>query len=141
MILVLAWSLVAGQAGSPGAPPAVTRAIEQIEQQLAATWQTGDCDGWAAMLAPEWSVIHITANIITKAQAVAMCHDPQFKLAASNIDELSIRAYGDTAIATGRTTATTAGVPAQTVRLRFTDVFIRRNGKWLAVTSHATRIP
>jgi hypothetical protein len=137
-ILVLAWWLVAAQSS---APPAVSRAIEQIEQQLAATWKNGDCDGWAAMLAPEWSVIHISANIITKPQAVSMCHDPQYRLTSSIIDELSIRSYGSTAIATGRTTATTSGDAAQTVRLRFTDVFVRRDGRWLAVTSHATQIP
>jgi len=137
-ILVLAWWLVAAQSS---APPAVSRAIEQIEQQLAATWKNGDCDGWAAMLAPEWSVIHISANIITKPQAVGMCHDPQYRLTSSIIDELSIRSYGNTAIATGRTTATTSGDAAHTVRLRFTDVFVRRDGRWLAVTSHATQIP
>jgi len=137
-ILVLAWWLVAAQSS---APPAVSRAIEQIVQQLAATWKNGDCDGWAAMLAPEWSVIHISANIITKPQAVGMCHDPQYRLTSSIIDELSIRSYGNTAIATGRTTATTSGDAAQTVRLRFTDVFVRRDGRWLAVTSHATQIP
>jgi hypothetical protein len=135
--LALSMWLLAGQAS---ASPAVARAIEQIEHQLASTWQKGDCDGWAAMLAPEWSVIHITANIITKTQAMGMCHDPQFKLASSNVDELSIRSYGDTAVATGRATATTAGDTPQTVRLRFTDVLIRRNGRWLVVTSQATEI-
>ncbi|OLC40399.1 MAG: hypothetical protein AUH43_26565 [Acidobacteria bacterium 13_1_40CM_65_14] len=86
-------------------------------------------------------MIHISANIITKPQAVSMCHDPQYRLTASSIDELSIRSYGNTAIATGRTTATTSGDAAQTVRLRFTDVFVRRKGRWLVVTSQATRIP
>src|SRR5262245_9782355 len=128
-------------AGQTAAPPAVARAIEQIEQQLAAAWQKGDCEGWAALLAPDWSVIHITANIITKAQAAGMCHDPQFKLASMTVDEVSVRSYGDTAIATGRATATTVGDAPQTVRLRFTDVFIRRHGRWLVVTSHATQIP
>src|SRR6266850_5477743 len=112
-ILLLAW-LVTNHSPAPGADPAVTRAIEQIEQQLAAAWQKGDCEGWAALLAPEWSVIHVTANIVTKAQAVGMCHDPQFKLASLNTDDLSIRSYGDTAIATGRTTATTSGDSPQT---------------------------
>jgi ketosteroid isomerase-like protein len=135
--LTLALWLAAGQA----ADPAVTRAIEQIEQQFATTWQKGDCEGWSAMLAPEWSVIHITANIVTKEQAVAMCRDPQLELASLSTDDLSIRSYGDTAIATGRTTATTGGEPSQTVRLRFTDVFVRRDGKWLVVASQATRIP
>ena len=137
-VLALAWWLVAAQSS---APPAVTRAIEQIEHHLAASWKNGDCEAWAAMLAPEWSVIHISANIITKPQAVSICHDPQYRLTASSIDELSIRSYGNTAIATGRTTATTSGDAAQTVRLRFTDVFVRRKGRWLVVTSQATRIP
>jgi hypothetical protein len=29
----------------------------------------------------------------------------------------------------------------QTIRLRFTDVFIRRNNRWVVALSHATRIP
>jgi hypothetical protein len=41
---------------------------------------------------------------------------------------------------TGRTRATTAGEKPETVTLRFTDVFIRRNGRWQVVASHATRI-
>lgn len=93
------------------------------------------------MLAPEWSVIHITGDIITKAQAVRMCLDPAVSFTSMDIDQLSIRSYGDAAIATGRTTATTSGDAAQTVRLRFTDVFVRRNGRWEIVASQATRIP
>jgi ketosteroid isomerase-like protein len=48
-----------------------------------------------------------------------------------------VRAFGDAAVVTGRTTARAGG---QTLILRFTDVFVRRDGKWLVVASHATRI-
>jgi ketosteroid isomerase-like protein len=55
-------------------------------------------------------------------------------------DNLVFRAYGETAIVTGQTTASIAGPSAQRVLLRFTDVLVRRGGKWLVVTSHATRV-
>jgi hypothetical protein len=46
--------------------------------------------------------------------------------------ELSVRVFGDAAIITGRNTIT--GVQrARTARIRFTDVFVRRDGRWQAV--------
>ena len=119
---------------------AVTRELTRIEQQLATTYKKGDCDGWAAMLAPDWSVIHITGEVITRAQAVATCKSGETPIASVEIDDLSVRVFGDAAVVTGRTTATTAGRSPITVRLRFTDVFVRRSGKWLVVASHATRL-
>lgn len=50
------------------------------------------------------------------------------------------RAYGETAVVTGQTTASVTGPSAQRVILRFTDVLVRRDGRWLVVTSPATRI-
>jgi ketosteroid isomerase-like protein len=119
---------------------AVVRELEKIEQQLAATYQAGDCAAWGAMLAPEWSVTHITAQVITKAQALEMCAAAKGQIADAAIDDISVRVFGDAAVATGRTTATTSGTSPLTVTLRFTDVFIRRSDRWLVVASHATRI-
>lgn len=48
--------------------------------------------------------------------------------------------FGDAAVVTGQTTATSASEPAETVVLRFTDLFIRRDGEWMVVASHATRV-
>lgn len=54
--------------------------------------------------------------------------------------DLVFRAYGETAVVTGQTTASVTGPSAQRVILRFTDVLVRRDGRWLVVTSPATRI-
>ena len=120
---------------------AVTRELTRIEQQLATTYKKGDCAAWAAMLSPDWSVTHITGEVITRAQAMATCKSGNTPLASVEIDDLAVRVFGDAAVVTGRTTATTAGTSPVTVRLRFTDVFVRRSGKWLVVASHATRLP
>jgi ketosteroid isomerase-like protein len=117
---------------------AVVRQLEAIEDQLASTWKNHDCAGWGALLADDWSVTHIDAQVITKAQALEMCRTGP--PVTSTVDQLVVRAYGDTAIVTGRNKATVSGTAPQTVTLRFTDVFVRRDGRWIIVASHATRL-
>jgi len=111
--------------------------LETIEAQLASTWKNRDCAGWGALLANDWSVTHIDAKIITKEQALEMCRTGP--AVTSSVDQLAVRVYGDTAIVTGRTNATASGGGGLTVTLRFTDVFVRRDGRWIVVASHATR--
>ena len=119
---------------------ATVRELEQFERRLADTYKAGDCDAWGAMLAPEWSVIHLTGTVITKAEALRVCKEDRPAFQELRADDLSVRLYGDSAVVTGRTTATTAGANAVTIVLRFTDVFIRRAGRWQVVASHATRL-
>jgi ketosteroid isomerase-like protein len=116
----------------------VVRELEAIEQQLASTWKNQDCAGWGALLADDWAVTHIDAQVITKEQALQMCRTAA--PLTSTVDHLVVRSYGDTAIVTGRTKATVSGAAPVTVTLRFTDVFVRRDGRWIAVASHATRL-
>ena len=137
MILELALGLALSQGGHLSA---VTQELERIEQQLAATWKRGDCSAWGAMLAPEWSVIHITGAVITRGEALQMCKAPRAPIETLKVDDLSVRVFGDAAVVTGRTTATTSGAKPATLTLRFTDVFIRRAGRWQVVASHATRL-
>ena len=57
------------------------------------------------------------------------------------IDDVSVMLFGDTAVVRGRTvvSATLNGAPVK-ARIRFTDVFIRRDSRWQAVASHASSI-
>lgn len=119
---------------------AAVRELEAIEQRLAATYAAGDCDGWGKMLADDWSVIHITGTVITKADALATCRMAAVKIADQKIEDIKVRLFDASAVVTGRTTATTAGPTPITVVLRFTDVLVRRDGRWLVVASHATRL-
>jgi ketosteroid isomerase-like protein len=118
--------------------PETVRQLETLEARLASTWKNRDCAGWGALLADDWTVTHIDAQVITKAQALEMCRTGPG--VTSSVDEIAVRVYGDTAIVTGRTTATATGTPPQTVVLRFTDVVVRRDHDWVVVASHATQM-
>jgi uncharacterized protein (TIGR02246 family) len=132
----LMWHPAGGQR-----PPATTeRELQQIEQQLAATWKAGDCDAWGAMLAPEWSVTHMTGAVMTRAEALEMCRTSRPPIESLTIDQVSVRPFEDSAVVTGRTSLVTGGASPETFRLRFTDFFVRRGGRWLVVASHATRL-
>jgi ketosteroid isomerase-like protein len=135
---------------SEGVPPglvalrqpdtATVRELEQIEQRLADTYKAGDCDAWGAMLAPEWSVIHITGAVIPKIEALRVCKEERPTFSELRYDDLSVRVFRDSAVVTGKATATVAGTNPVTILLRFTDVFVRCDGRWLIVASHATRL-
>jgi ketosteroid isomerase-like protein len=137
MVLAIVLALVVGQ----GTDASVVRELGQIEQQLAATWQAGDCSAWGAMIAPGWSVIHITGEVMTKAQVLEMCNAPRTATETFTVDDLFVRVFGDAAVVTGRTTAATGGAKPSLLKLRFTDVFVRRAGRWQVVASQATQLP
>jgi ketosteroid isomerase-like protein len=136
MVLAIILALAVSQ--RPDA--SVVRELEGIEQQLAATWQAADCSAWGAMIAPGWSVIHITGEVITKAQALKMCNAPRSARETFKVDDVSVRIFGDAAVVTGRTTAATDGAKPSILTLRFTDVFVRLAGRWQIVASQATQL-
>lgn len=139
MTIILALALGLAQSNSSESAE-VARELTRIEQQLADTWRRGHCSAWGAMLAPDWSVIHLTGTVITKAEALQMCKASAVPIETFEVDEISVRAFGEAAVVTGRTTVVTGGAAAARVELRFTDVFIRRGGRWQVVASQATRL-
>jgi ketosteroid isomerase-like protein len=54
-------------------------------------------------------------------------------------DQLRVRLYGDTAIANGIVVITGAGGGER--RSVFTDVFVRRDGRWQAVNAQENAVP
>ena len=120
------------------APPAFVRELSAIEDQLAATYRQHNCDGWGALLADEWQVTHLSGEIIKKKEAIETCRTaPEV---VQRFEDLSVRDYGTMAIVTAINNVSVANNASPSIRLRFTDVFVRRNNRWIVVMSHATQI-
>ncbi len=122
---------------SPG--DATVSELKEMQQRLVRTVLSRQRDQYAAMLAPEWRVIHVDGRVMTKAQVLDMVfgsHEPPFRDAVE--DEIDVRLMGETAaVVTGRNTITMHD--GSQLVLRFTDVVHRRDGRWVVVSSHATR--
>jgi ketosteroid isomerase-like protein len=116
--------------------------ISNIEQQLAKAWVGRERATIDAILAPEWLVTDAAGRVLTKQQVMQESFDSaDRKIDTMEIDDVTVRTFGDMAVATGRTRATgTYRGTSSSVVLRFTDVFVRRGGRWQVVASHASTV-
>ncbi len=97
--------------------------------------------GLNTVLAPEWSVTQADGQVLTRAVVLGSFFDA-VTFDSNVVDDVSVRLFGDTAVVRGRTVASGKfnGAPIS-ARIRFTDVFIKRQGRWQAVASHASPLP
>ena len=120
----------------------VAELLRDIEKRLAAAWVESDRSFIEQILADDWSVIDLTGRVLNKAEVLEEAFSSQNrKVGSMKINDINVRSFGDWAIVTGRTEA--AGEyqgEAVEVMLRFTDVFVYRNGNWQVVASQATLI-
>lgn len=116
--------------------------ISDIEQQLAKAWVSRNRATIDAILATEWLVTDAAGRVLTKQQVMQESFDSADRgIDAMVIDEVKVRMFGDVAAATGRTRATGSYQgESSSVMLRFTDVFVRRGGRWQVVTSHGSTV-
>lgn len=93
------------------------------------------------LLADGWTVTHGDGTINTKAEYLADLKSGDRKFFADvKQDDFSVRIYGDTAVAAGLSDSKVEykGKPSGGA-LRFTRVYVKRDGRWLMIVSHATR--
>ena len=116
--------------------------LQEIQHELSAAWMARDRATIERLIAPDWSVTHVEGQRLSRAGVFrGMLESDATQIEASTLDDIEVRLFGDAAVVTGRNHArgTQAGTPFD-VRLRFTDVFVRRDDHWQAVASHATEV-
>jgi hypothetical protein len=96
-----------------------------------------DAARFDAILAADFLCSHPDGTIVDKAEFLRQTQ-ASTPLESMDIDDVSIRIIGDTAIIHGRTRfARRDGARGFG---RYTDVWAKRNGKWQAVSAHVTRL-
>jgi ketosteroid isomerase-like protein len=110
-----------------------------VANAWAAAIVSNDAERIAAFMADEWVIVS-DSGVSPREQFLALVASGELSHSAmALIGEARIRVYGDTAVFTGRVTNT-----AHHQGRRFdadewtTDVFVRRDGRWLCVLSHIT---
>ena len=100
-----------------------------------------DVAALGALLDDGWTVTHGDGTMNTKAEYLADLKSGARKFFADvKQDDFTVRVYGDTAVAAGLSDSRVEykGKPSGGA-LRFTRVYMKRDGRWVMITSHATR--
>jgi ketosteroid isomerase-like protein len=125
---------------APNAGPTPDQEIRALEKRWNEARVRADVAALDTLLAAEWTVTHGDGTVDTKAQYLADLRSGDRKFFGDvKQDDFTVRVHGDTAIVAGISDSkveykgTAGGGP-----LRFTRVYLKRDGRWQMVVSHAT---
>jgi ketosteroid isomerase-like protein len=115
--------------------------IRQLEEEWANALVKRDYATIDRITASDWMLTDPTGDLQTKAQADADLKSGDLTIESFKINELKVRVYGDTAIVHGLETEKSKYKKEDlSGQYRFTDVFVKRDGRWQAVASHVSRV-
>jgi hypothetical protein len=82
------------------------KGLAALEQTLVRSALRGDRETYSAILASDWTVTDIAGRVQTKTQVVEGLFSGEPPMVDGAIDDVRVRLFGETAVVTGRTTAT-----------------------------------
>ena len=95
-----------------------------------------------SIFADDLSYTHSTAALDTKESFIGSLSSGALKYESMTPSNMQVRDYGGTAVVTGNADVrVVTGGQQIGFSLRFTDVVVRRDGRWQVVAWHATRLP
>ena len=136
------WDTYNSDLPAPGATAdgAEEQAVMQIERDWVAAMVKADMGALDRILAKEWAE-NADGEVMTRAQAMTALKSGGFKLESVNLHDLSVHVFADAAIATMAVDikGTFMGKPVPPSQ-RSTDFFVKRDGRWQAVSTQNTTI-
>jgi len=115
--------------------------LEQMEKDRAQAVVKKDTATLEKMTADDYQLIDSNGRMRGKADTMDAIKSGAINLQSNDIDDLKVQVYGNTAVVTGR------GNPKGTIDgkdmggpIRFTRVYVKRNGTWQSVLFQQTRI-
>jgi ketosteroid isomerase-like protein len=118
---------------------AVAQELMKVERAWLDAYLKRDVAAMEQIESDDFTITHANGQVITKAQEIANLKregamDPSTSF---DTEDTKVRVYGDTAILTGIFVFKSKN---SFERSRYTDVYVKRNGRWQVVASHLTRL-
>jgi len=128
-------------AAAKPSPAATEDAVKALESARAAALMAADTTALSRLVADDFIEISRFGQIRTKAVNIREIGNGDLKLTSVKYDSLRVRVYGDVAILMGiaDNTGLSHGMPFAG-KLRYTRVFVRRDGRWQAVAMQHTML-
>ncbi len=118
----------------------VEQELKRLEDEWLNSYLRGDKQTFDRIVADDFTRTDESGKFATKAEEKELVQAPPASVKVSLTNEdVQVRVYGDTAIVTGRIVSKVQG--GLNFQSRFTDTFVKRNGRWQVVARHYSRIP
>jgi ketosteroid isomerase-like protein len=143
-ISAFAGSALAQETPAPAAKsksPSPAAAIKQLEHDWTDAEKTGDADKLNQVLADDWSALGPDGAKITKASFVESYKSGKSKLESFDFGAMDVKVLGNVAVVQGSDTekSVTDGKDSSG-KYVWTDVFAKRDGKWVVVRSQISKV-
>ena len=138
LVLFAAVTMPAQQAKAES-DAAVSQTLQAMEQAWLNAEKNHDAAAFEKIVADDWIAITPDGKSQTRIERAA-----EIKAAhttSATMGNMKVRVFGYTAVVTGTDDEVTMeSAEKSTDHYVWTDVFVKRNGKWLAVASHTAQI-
>ncbi len=110
-------------------------AVRRIERAWLDAYETHDRRAMSAILAEDFTITHPNGSIKSKRDVLkALRQSSDGRTDEYLTENVRGRCYGDTVILVGLVVETDGD------RSRYTDIYVRRGGRWKVIASHLSRI-
>ena len=111
------------------------------DKRIAAT-VAADVAALEAMMTDDLSYTHSSGVVETKAEFLEALKSHKYVYKEIAAEQRTVRVYGDAAVVAGpcRIVIAPGGNPTE-LRLYFTELYVKRGGRWLMALWHSTRLP
>jgi ketosteroid isomerase-like protein len=114
--------------------------ISDLEREWVAAIVNKDGATLDRLLAADFAGTSPSAHLYNKKMAIDDLSSKTYVVDAMDLDEISVNVYGDTAVAfTSQNEKSRYGSTDTSGHYHFTNVWVKKDGQWQAVSSHGTR--
>src|SRR5881397_468433 len=140
VLLSLSGSRLAAQGQASGSSP--EDSVRAVELSRAQVLLRADTAALSRLVADEFIEISRLGQLRSKADNLRDIASGELKLTSVKYDSLTVRIYGDVAVLRGiaDNTGMFRGFPFSG-KIRYTRIFVRRDGRWQAVAMQQTPLP
>ena len=141
LVVTMAGAQTAASKAAPGSDAAAD-AVRDAELARFKAMTSNDLATLKTLLGDDLIYTHSSAQVDSKASYVGSIESGDLKYQSIEPKDIKVRVYGTTAIITAEAAITSIS-KGQTMssRLRYTDVWVQRDGRWQMVGWQSTRIP
>jgi ketosteroid isomerase-like protein len=133
--IFLSFTVCSAEQHKSDSDAAISQTLQGIEQTWLNAEKNHDPAAFEKLVSDDWIAITPDGKKQTKAERSAQIRNSH--MGAAGLGDMKVRVFGDTAVVTGTADETAENATHHYV---WTDVFVKRGGKWLAVASQTALV-